>query len=975
MKSIKLLLTAVVLSAAFTACTKEEFTPVQELQNDEFVGAELVGTNLSVFIENDADTKVTASGDWEQSDKLGLGWVVSGSYDVAQSSAKQPTSDKVYANHMFELGQNGEFTTKGNVYVGWHFAYFPYKRMASMVDHYLTLDINPEQTSANFNWDYYNTALSLSARQFISNDNVDEKNDYQLKDTEDNALHFATLKAPKTIAINLEPSAVFRGKSALKDLAIKSVKVEADKAIFYGGKVNILPTELTKLVFDEDGKYDKEATNEAIYESFENAIVPVGSFAKNITTLVNNQEINLGSNQTLRIHTLPCEENDLNKAKVKFTITVENGFFTVQYIADEEDPCYSEKNNQAIEDLVEAYAEDGNMTAYGKKSGKQITFELTKAMFKANFKNITSEKVWNKAVAMVDALGMEDAEFAIAPGEDGKDWEFKDFDGDGELVNLPTNGAVVTVLDGGEMILSANGEWPAEGIKVETSVKVNKVLNVADNVKFEAKKITNKGTINAGVRSSISPVDNTGKVINVVYGSYITLINGSKAGTIAYNVITNETPARINTLLKGGNNGKYAKVNTLIINSGITFDMMMASTSITGTDPYYNQEVNTTSLEDLSNVNIEMKGGNIIGDISSQDFVKKVTAISGDNNIKDLNIATDLVVKQGANVTVDATTRSYGKKELAINGKVDVEGKLITNVSLNVNDVVNEKGTTVVNKPYAIWYKNSYRQGGVADGSIKEKSTGALTSNKTVTTLAELVSYVKPLTSSKVITINADTDQWQWSGEYDLKGCTILVANGGALKFGNASKDVIIKNATISAPVYQASAKTITFNGITFNSMYNLGSMGDAIIEIVGKTTFKNCIFDAPANYRALQNCSSFNGSLILDGCMFKSAIGQKNVNFNPVSTGAIKVVNCLFESDLICEFIGCESKFDIKDNTFEGMVNVNAGYYGSLNSTDELPSAVVSFCRALINNNDFYHSDKVAIHYKDNKCINYKSF
>ena len=249
MKSIKLLLAAVVLSAAFTACTKEEFTPVQELQNDEFVGAELVGTNLSVVIENDADTKVTASGAWEQSDKLGLGWVVYNSYDVAQSSARQPTLDKVYANHMFELGQNGEFTTKGNVYLGWH---------------------------------------------------------------------FATLKAPKTIAINLEPSAVFRGKSALKDLAIKSVKVEADKAIFYGGKVNILPTELTKLVFDEDGKYDKEATNEAIYESFETAIVPVGSFAKNITTLVNNQEINLGSTQTLRIHTLPCEENNLNKAKVKF---------------------------------------------------------------------------------------------------------------------------------------------------------------------------------------------------------------------------------------------------------------------------------------------------------------------------------------------------------------------------------------------------------------------------------------------------------------------------------------------------------------------------------------------------------------------------------------------------------------------------------------------------------------------------------
>ena len=191
----------------------------------------------------------------------------------------------------------------------------------------------------------------------------------------------------------------------------------------------------------------------------------------------------------------------------------------MQYIADEEDPCYSEKNNKAIEDLVESYAEEGNMTDYGKKSGKHITFELTKDMFTADFKNITSEKVWNKAVAMVDALGLEDVDFTIALGEDGKPWAFKDVDGDGELVNLPTNGAVVNVLSGEKMILSASGEWPAEGIEVNTKVEVSagKTVIIPDGVSFVAPEITNKGKVIAGVMSTINKVNNTSGRIDISF--------------------------------------------------------------------------------------------------------------------------------------------------------------------------------------------------------------------------------------------------------------------------------------------------------------------------------------------------------------------------------------------------------------------------------------------------------------------------
>ena len=78
MKSIKLSLAVLMLAAAFTACTKEEFAPTQDIQQDEFVGAKLIGSDLSVNFVRDGETKVDAYGNWEKGDEAGLGWVING---------------------------------------------------------------------------------------------------------------------------------------------------------------------------------------------------------------------------------------------------------------------------------------------------------------------------------------------------------------------------------------------------------------------------------------------------------------------------------------------------------------------------------------------------------------------------------------------------------------------------------------------------------------------------------------------------------------------------------------------------------------------------------------------------------------------------------------------------------------------------------------------------------------------------------
>lgn len=980
MKSIKLLLAALVFTATFAACTREDMTPTQEIQNDEFVGAQLAGTDISLNFGVGTDTKVTADGDWEDNDRMGLAWVVNGDYTTAQGENKPANNPNPFANHLFY--RNGDdFTTKGNVYVGWHFAYFPYKHMPAL-NKTIEIAINPAQEYADFNLDYWNTALNISALQFVTADNVDEENDYQLADSENKELHFRTLKAPKTIKVSVKPSATFTGSDALKGLSINSIYLEAKEKAFYGGNVVLDPTALAKPVF-EDGVYNEAKTFEALYESFEDvlqgkyvgSVFTAPSYTSSITTVIANDEINLSREQILRIHTLPKKLASMDKTKIKFIINVDNGFFTVQYIADEEDPRYNENNNEAIEDLVKAYTDaNGSLTAYNNR-GKAISLELTKAMFTVDFSNITSEKVWNMAVDMVDALGQEEADFTIALGEDGKEWKFTDKDGDGNLVNLPEE-AVVTVKDGGKMILDVDGEWPAKGILVETNVEVKKTLNVADGVKFEAKKIINNGEINAGVKTSINPLDNK-KRVNVVYGSYVTYDPAGTEGIVAYDLLANDTPARINTLLNGGDNGKYAEVNTLVINDGVVLDMMMTSTSVSGNDPYYNEVVSSNSLADLSDVDIEMNGGSIIGDVSLMDFVNNVKVLSNSNSIKDLNIKGNLTVKKNASVVLNATERSYGKKALTFNGNIINEGTLTSEVDVNISSIDNSKGITVVIDPYTITYKGVYQQGGLANGRILEAATPTPGTTVEVTNLADFNTNLAKSNVKVIVLKGLGTDaNWKWTGVYDLKGKTIKVEDGSRLTFNGAIKDFTLKNGVVNAVVYANATKVTTFDGITFNaSVLHPASEGVFEAAPTAKVVIKNSTFDNTVGRAIVTPYGTFAGDLAIDNTLFKSNVGQYNPYINPLLTGKVKFTNNIFELALVCEFTGKETQFTIEGNTFESMLCVTPSTaIPGIKSTDGLPAVTANFCKKVVSNNNFAREDKVAVYYTD-KVVYYSEF
>ncbi|MBQ1219519.1 MAG: hypothetical protein IIX76_06140, partial [Bacteroidales bacterium] len=252
MKSIKFSLAVLMLAAAFTACTKDEMVSSQvDPMQKELVGAELLGTNISVNFGQDTDTKLYGS-TWADTDLLGLGWVVKGNYGDIQDGT-EPDNSRLAANHMFAKGENG-FTTKGNVYKGWHFAYFPFKYEEQVFVEKTIDNMNPVQTEV-YDTDRYNTAFYISAKEFLTAE------DHLTKDNQLENVTFDLFRAFKTIGVTVKPDASIKSDDVLKTLAIKSVTIRtADKKPFAVGGFTLKPNLLASMAYDEDGEYDKAAT-------------------------------------------------------------------------------------------------------------------------------------------------------------------------------------------------------------------------------------------------------------------------------------------------------------------------------------------------------------------------------------------------------------------------------------------------------------------------------------------------------------------------------------------------------------------------------------------------------------------------------------------------------------------------------------------------------------------------------------------
>lgn len=132
----KYLLSALAMGAMFAACSEEEIVVngASDFNGNEIVGAKLLGTGLSMNISTNDEgegtaTRATGLG-WEDGDVAGLAWVTSTDPSASQSGvALGDVTSTLYANHFYQYVATGEdkgWSTKSNIYEGWHFAYFPY---------------------------------------------------------------------------------------------------------------------------------------------------------------------------------------------------------------------------------------------------------------------------------------------------------------------------------------------------------------------------------------------------------------------------------------------------------------------------------------------------------------------------------------------------------------------------------------------------------------------------------------------------------------------------------------------------------------------------------------------------------------------------------------------------------------------------------------------------------------------------------
>lgn len=745
MKTIKLM-AALAVPAMFAACTNEEILVDAPLANQEIVGAELVGTNISINAGL-GGVESRYNGNWELTDQLGLGWIVNTGSTTPQDPAKEPNKDELYANNMFAKEDvNGAFVTDGNVYKGWNFAYYPYERMDMVETKKVT--INPVQTTL---WEAaggarFDGRFAISARHFLTSDDVDPETN-QLKQEKE----FAVQWANNEIAVHLVPTGSFVDSKYLNNLAIQKVTLsetgkDANSKTFapYAATATLIARNVPSVV-NKDGQnvylkatkdkvVDAEKTKENLLAKLPTYLV--GDYASSITTEI-TADIKTGQGGTARIFTLPYvvknQVKDLNITP-KFKVEVEGGYFTIAKVAKAEEGSYDEENNEQLDALIDAYATEGKFSlAENIGRTQQVTLNLQEKNFTPDFSSIETYKEWQQCVNIVNALGFtKDQTFTITG----------DIEVTGTSISLPKNcKVIVKARQNGKLnIKKTLKSWPAaekmdvSNVTVEfnapnTISKIvaknivnNSELTIAEGTAAEKNSVIvndNNGTIIVNKYAEVNNVDNEDGRIEIIYGG---IANTTVEGVIFYDVKGTEPAYKINNLMTDGN------VNTFVVDEGVTFDLNNITNSGSLSDEYdpqtgVNEPINADLMADMT---IEMTGGQVIGAKNGvQSNVAAIEVLSGTTNKTTDVKASEINVVAGT-LTMDATTYKVGtetkKYELDMKAATEVtvakEATLVANATTHVNILTNA-GLVKANADY-IFHFNSGTNIGTLTGEVEE---------------------------------------------------------------------------------------------------------------------------------------------------------------------------------------------------------------------------------------------------------------
>ena len=859
----KFLLSAVALTAAFTACNNEELPSSADKDlsvSEEIVGANLVSKGGSISI-GDAESRVNANG-WEDTDKLALAWYniedkVLDVQDIAHWPKTTGTLDpNVYANHLFVQNEEGKFVTNSNIYQGAHFIYFPYAYSGK--PGIMHVDVNNKPQTTAWNSDALNNALYVSAQDFIAEEDVDAKTGRLAKD-------FYITPAVNTLKVNVTPEQGIVANDFLKTLEISKLYIWNQDAVFRTN-ADINPNFIPTIQKDAEGEFSQELTYAKLKTNLADAFVN-STPSSTIETII-DADFTLANANSLRAFTLPTETPSNPKSYTELHVHVkangvqegvsyDMGKFVVVEGPVADGGSADKTNNENIAKLQNAlydntlpYYLHNNINNGVNLSSLGININLLASEFKADY-TISNLEEWNLTVDLVDALNSLSVikvkpEFTLTGAVNVTE---------GETIKVPVHGLTIDTSDP-EAKVSFETDYTVDAALGAIFDQADKLevlpgaaLTLVDNATLKA-DIHNDGVINVGYKATLgdkevgaNKVDNEHGRINVVYGSYVYTVTG-KNGTIAYAVQANEYAYKLNNLMSsttGTNVLGNAYVNTLVVNEGIELNLSNVDGDTPASDPYINNAVAGASIlpSYLKNTTIELVGGTLTA-ASTKAVVKdiKVLASTRASIIKDVDVLGDLTVAKGANVTIDAAGVA-NKATASIKGNLKNEGTVTVNVSIVVNkNVYNEKKNqsiiSVLGKE-VLWYKTNYYQGGMAKGDI----------------LKLTVAYTQVSTGAFSTPIDASNKT------LDGKGGTItvtskpanngLVTGSGAMAITNLNIDgqnKLTSTDISTRALYFSNATNVHINNVNVtNTGYYFNICGAAASKATNTVVINNCTF------------------------------------------------------------------------------------------------------------------------------------
>jgi len=896
MKSFKLL-AALAVPAMFAACTSEELVSVESPQKmNEVVGGEVIGTDVSMSIANLGGVQTRYAGGvygWDTEDRLGLGWICVGggpSTDQAAGTLGSGTAgSKLYANHLYEVVGSG-FATKGNLYKGWHFAYYPYGYEETVTEK--KFEINPALTldllndEDNVNW-YKRSSerLHVSALQFLTKESLTE--DYQLKD--EIKLTPETPLASIVIGATVVDGCNFATNSNLKEYSIDTITLNVGADVFapYAKLEACKLHQYDKEIEVAEGGSVEDANKAALINSFKDAFVAykdaeykTAGRVSSMTTDITAAGYTVSGGAGILSFALPMvEKTTLAVENVSITLAAGGGKFVITHTGQaEEEGSWKAVNNKAIEDLVAAYGENGVLLTNGQL---QLSLMLHEDIFVAVWDGIMTDEDWNKKFKLATDLGIANPTFTLASGATV---EFKSTtltpankEGLADVVKSVTVHGEKTDGDyDSQIIITEDMTWdnnifiPKEYTDEEGNTVNNKAVGVvidkkdvtlsvegteAEPYDFKPFRIKNKGTIKVNGWASVglkgyNNLDNSEGRIEIQYGAYVYPATNKAEGVIAYRVtdVDTKSPDNIRILTSKEWSKGWANVNTLIIDKDINLDLSKKADKPNNTegDRYQNATNGTIEGEEypsLANINIEINEGGT--------FSKATGEVASVNN-----------------VTVNGGSVAGAEGALT---NIAILGKLtINNGTVNVHTV------------------NSIEiQGGVNDITTAHSISGGLIANgeNTIKVSGTVIGDVI-LNGDDYVEVDAIKGHVTITGENNTLICGKVM--GSVTVNGTANLNDV---ATIEGDLNVAENANLTVNSEENVSVANIKNDGKMTVN--ADVTVKNITLTEPSEtYVQSGFAILYSGEFVNDGLRK----GQINKNENAVEEDEPVLITTLAE-------------------------------------------------------------------------------